>query len=181
MHKKIADLMWSESNYEQARHHYLLSKDGVAFGNMLIELSQKKAFASEMDLIIAQVVLQLLCLKEKDTALETFSTYTKLHPKISTSKPPYLTPLLNFLYFLLKLIENPNLVAFRSLCELYKVALSRDNYYEKQLQTIGSHYFGLKLQKDTSGGVFGELFNQLFQGLESDDEDMSNERNVDLD
>ncbi len=173
--------MWSESNYEQARHHYLLSKDGVAFGNMLIELSQKKAFSSEMDLIIAQVVLQLLCLKEKDTALETFNTYTKLHPKISTSNPPYLTPLLNFLYFLLKLIENPNLVAFKTICELYRTTLNRDSQYEKQLQTIGSNYFGLKLQKDNSGGVFGELFNQLFQGLESDDEDMTNERNVDLD
>jgi golgi to ER traffic protein 4 len=33
--------MWKEGNLEQAKHHYLLSKDGEGCGKMLIELSDK--------------------------------------------------------------------------------------------------------------------------------------------
>lgn len=174
LHKLIAGVMAKEQNYEQARYHYLLSKDGVGCAKILIQLSAK-AFNSEVDMVIVQVVLNLLILKEKDTALVTFNTYTKLHPKIRTSNPPYNTPLLNFLYFLLNIIDEPKLQGFKTLCELYKTALSRDPAYEKQLQQIGVSYFGAKKAPPArQGGLFGDLFSQLFQELEEDsDEDDS--------
>lgn len=56
MHKLIAHMFWTEENLEQARHHYLLSRDGTGCGKMLIELSQSKGYSSEIDLFIAQVV-----------------------------------------------------------------------------------------------------------------------------
>lgn len=171
LHKLIADIMAKEQNFEQARYHYLLSKDGVGCAKILIQLSAK-AFNSEADLVIVQVVLNLLILKEKDTALVTFNTYTKLHPKIRTGGPPYSKPLLNFLYFLLNIIDEPKLQGFKSLCELYKPALSRDPAYEKQLQQIGVSYFGAqKAAPARQGGLFGDLFSQLFQELEEDSDD----------
>lgn len=150
---------------------------------MLIELSQKKAFPSELDLIIAQVVLQMLCLKEKETAELTFKTYIKLHPRISSTEPPLITPLLNFIYFLFKLLEDPKLPMFKALCEMYKPCLNRDAGFEKQIQTIGIHYFGMQVQKARGGGLFSELVSQIFQELDSDDEDtvLQHESNVELD
>jgi len=171
LHKLIANTMTKEQNYEQARYHYLLSKDGVGCAKILIQLSAK-AYNSEVDMVIVQVVFNLLVLKEKDTALVTFNTYTTLHPYIKTTQPPYRTPLLNFLYFLLNIIDEPKLQCFKTLCELYKTALSRDPAYEKQLQQIGVSYFGDRTpSRPAQNGIFGDLFSQLFQELEGDSED----------
>lgn len=171
LHKKIAEIMAKEQNFDQARYHYLLSKDGIGCGKILIQISAK-AFNSEVDMVIAQVVLNLLVLKEKDTALVTFNTYTGLHPKIRTPNPPYRTPLLNFLYFLLNIIDDPKLQCFKTLCELYKTTLSRDPAYEKQLQQIGVSYFGAPPARPArQNGLFGDLFSQLFQELDEDSEE----------
>lgn len=171
LHKLIANTMAKEQNYEQARYHYLLSKDGFGCAKILIQLSAK-ANDSEVDMVIVQVVLNLLILKEKDTALVTFNTYTQLHPCIRTSNPPYRTPLLNFLYFLLNIIDDPKLQCFKSLCELYKTALSRDPAYEKQLQQIGVSYFGAPASRPArQNGLFGDLISQLFQDSDDSDEE----------
>ncbi|XP_053695443.1 Golgi to ER traffic protein 4 homolog [Sabethes cyaneus] len=178
MHKLIAQIMWNEDNLTQARHHFLLSKDGNSCGHMLIQLSETKGFPSEMDLFIAQVILQQLCLKETSTASKTFATYTKYHPKIACSEPPFITPLLNFIFFLLQAIEanQRKLVVFRTLCDLYKPSLERDPSYEKYLQKIGMIFFGAnqpqRPQHEGIPGIFGDLLNQFFQELD-DGEDES--------
>lgn len=171
MHKLIAQIMWNEGNLEQARHHFLLSRDGSGCGQMLIQLSQSKGFPNEIDLFIAQVVLQQLCLKERTSAQQTFETYTKYHPKIAATEPPFILPLLNFIYFLLKSIETgARLAIFKSLCDLYKVSLARDPSYDKYLQKIGVIFFGATPppQQRNGGGLFGDLINQLFQSLDDD-------------
>lgn len=173
MHKVIAQLLWTEGNLELARHHFLLSKDGSGCGQMLIQLCQSKGLPREIDLFIAQVVLQQLCLNESSSAMETFQTYTKYHPKISRTEPPFILPLLNFLYFLLKILDCKKLAIFRKLCELYKPSLDRDPSYEKYLEKIGVLFFSAPQQQQRTGGggFFGDLINQLFQGLDNDDHD----------
>ncbi|CAO1424325.1 unnamed protein product [Diamesa hyperborea] len=176
MHKNIAKIMEKEKNYEQARHHYLLSKDGIGCAKILLLLT-RRAFENEIDLVIVQMVLQLLYIKEKETAQVTFNTYIMLHPKIQKSQPPFHAPLLNFLYYLLNLIDEPQAVAFKTLCDLYKTSLSRDPEFEKQLHRIGESYFGIvHSQPRASGnGLFGDLFSQLFADLGSDDSDVEDE------
>lgn len=172
LHKLIAQIFWSEGNLEQARHHFLVSKDGYGCGQMLIELSKNKGYSCETDLFIAQVVLQQLCIKEIATALETFETYTKYHPKIACSEPPFKYPLLNFLYFLLKSIDTKKLNLFKALCDLYKPSLERDPSYEKYLQKIGIMYFDAPApQQPRSGGLFGNLINQLMAEFDVNTED----------
>lgn len=171
MHKLIAQILWAEGNMEQSRHHFLLSRDGSGCGQMLIQLSESKGFNSEIDLFIAQGVLQQLCLKEKSSALQTFETYTKYHPKIACSDPPFSLPLLNFVYFLLKALETGKLAIFKTLCELYKPSLGRDLSYDKYLQKIGVIYFSAPPPPQRNGaGLFGDLINQLFQSVDDDDE-----------
>jgi hypothetical protein len=178
MHKLLARIMAKEHNYDQARHHYLFSKDGVGCAKILIQLSAK-AFNSEIDMIIVQVVLNLLVLKEKGTAIETFDYYTKCHPRIRTHQPPFHTPLLNFAYFLLNIIDDKKLQAFTTLCELYKTAIERDPGYKQQIEKIGISYFNAPAarQQQPGGGLFGNFFNQLFQELEGDDDSDSDIEN----
>lgn len=174
MHKLIARIMWSEGNIELARHHYLLSRDGVSCGEMLVHLSRNKGYPSETDLFIAQIILQQLCLKETKIASETFETYTKYHPKIARTEPPFVMPLLNFIFFLLKAIEtNGKLAMFKALCDLYKASLDRDPSYEKYLQKIGIIFFGAQPpQQPGMGGLFGNLFTRMFQSMNEEEDAM---------
>ncbi|GAB0088069.1 Golgi to ER traffic protein 4 homolog [Sergentomyia squamirostris] len=171
VHKVIGQIMWLENNIEQAKHHFLLSKDGEGFAEMLVQMSITKAYRNEIDLIIAQVILQQLCLKEIPTAQQTFNAYTKLHPEILGEQPPYSLPLLNFLAFLLKLAKKSGkLESFHTLCFLYKRSTDRDPSYEKYLQKIGTLYFGAPTpHQPRSQGLFGDLMNQFFQGFANDE------------
>lgn len=178
MHRTIAQTMWAEGNTEQARHHYLLSSDGLSCGLMLVKLSEQKGFESEMDLFICQMVLQQLSvLKDSPTALLTFETYTKYHPKIARTEPPFKLPLLNFTYFLLKTIITGRLTMFKVLCELYKPFLQRDPSFMKYLSKISMIFFGEAPPQSPPqsggmmGGLFGDLFTRLFQGFEDDGDD----------
>ncbi|XP_055696426.1 Golgi to ER traffic protein 4 homolog [Lutzomyia longipalpis] len=175
MHKILGQVMWFENNLEQAKHHFLLSKDGEELAQMLVQMSVRKAYRGEIDLIIAQAILQQLCLKEAPTAQKTFSTYTKLHPEISAEQPPFALPLLNFLAFLLKLAKSGKLESFKNLCDLYKRSTDRDPSYEKYLQKIGILYFGAPAPPARSNhGLFGDLVNQFFQGLEDEPSSSTN-------
>lgn len=62
--QKIAEVYWQEKKYAAAHKHFLHSSDGSAYANMLIELHTTKGLKSEIDLFIAQAVLQFLCLRK---------------------------------------------------------------------------------------------------------------------
>lgn len=182
MHQLIAEILWDEGNLEQARHHFILSKDSGQFAKFLIELSGQ-GYAKEVDLFIAHTVLQQLCMKDgKHAATQTFETFTKYHPKIATTQPPFTLPLLNFIFFLLKAIDTGKLQMFRTLCELYKPSIERDPAYQKYLEKVGVLFFGAPVARQgPSGGIFGDLINQLFQGLDEgsgqgEDEDEDDDR-----
>lgn len=171
VHQTIALALWDEGNLELAKHHFLLSRNGVDFGKMLIQFSAK-GYSGEVDLFISHTVLQQLCLKRKETAVETFDTYTKYHPKIACTEPPFNLPLLNFVYFLLKAIDTGKLAMFKTLCDVYKSSIARDAAYEKYLQKIGVIYFGAPQQQDRigAGGFLGDFINQLLEGMGNDDD-----------
>ncbi|ETN61032.1 golgi family to ER traffic protein 4 [Anopheles darlingi] len=173
MHKLIAQIMYNENNLPQARYHYPLSRDGFSCAFLLIELSQAKGYAGEVDLFVAQMVLQLLCLKELTVATETFATYIKFHPRVACTDPPFARPLLNFLFFLLQAIEQEGrkYAMFRALCDLYKPALERDPSYDKYLRKIGVMFFGASQPEQSRSYAFGDLLNQFIQDLSADYED----------
>jgi len=59
MYKKFYKIFtYLEFNYTSAQYHYLRSSDGLGFAAMLVELHRTRGFKHEVDLFIAQVVLQ---------------------------------------------------------------------------------------------------------------------------
>ncbi|XP_052866227.1 Golgi to ER traffic protein 4 homolog [Anopheles cruzii] len=183
MHKLIAQIMYNEDNIPQARYHMSLSRDGFSCAFLLIELSQTQGYEGEVDLFVAQMVLQQLCLKETAAATETFATYIQFHPRIACTDPPFPRPLLNFLFFLLQAIEHHErkYTMFRVLCDLYRPSLDRDPSYERYLHKIGITFFGARQQTQMRTFAFDELLNQFFQDLGADygDEPSNGRRNGD--
>ncbi|XP_017881119.1 Golgi to ER traffic protein 4 homolog [Ceratina calcarata] len=171
LHQKIAHVFWKEKNYPMARLHFIYSKDGFGCAEMLVELHEQRGYTNEIDLFIAQVVLQYLCLQNKATAQEVFDYYTTQHPKIN-SGPPYLLPLLNFLFFLLKTIDSGKLAVFTVLCEQYQISLNRDPCYRHYLDKIGQLFFNVPSPRPRNQGLFSTLLQTCFHGLDegSDDE-----------
>jgi hypothetical protein len=110
LHESFARILWEqERNYKDSRYHYLRSCDGRSFAIMLIEAHQAFGYPSEVDLFIAQTVLQYLLLRNFHTAYLVFITYVEQHPKIRQLPPgPFnqVYPMLNFLWFLLLCLKK---------------------------------------------------------------------------
>ena len=174
LRKSFAQTLWSEKNYSDARLHFLYSSDnGDNCALMLIEYQCESAYPCEVDLMIAQFVLQVLCIKNHQLAHNVFYGYTLNHPKIRSSKPPFMTPLLNFLCFLIMAIDRypGKSQVFNILCNVYDKSLSRDPCYKDYLQQIGQIYFNVeKKQHGSGGGLFSNLIQSLFD-MSADDGD----------
>ncbi|XP_071521488.1 Golgi to ER traffic protein 4 homolog [Panulirus ornatus] len=173
LHQLLAQTLWKEKNYGSARFHYLRSEDGGGCADMLVELHLLRGYPSEVDLFLTQAVLQYLCLQKKVAASEVFETYTKKHPNITKQRgPPFILPLLNFLWLLLSTIESGKVAYFTVLCEQYQPSLKRDPSYREYLDRIGQLFFNLPAPKTQHGpgGIFGNLIQGLLGGGLGDDD-----------
>lgn len=171
LHQIVAQVYWNEKNYVQARHHYLRSYDGDGCARLLIEFQCAQGYSYEVDLFIAQTVLQYLCLSNTSTATQTFTNYTQQHPGIRKQGPPYLFPILNFIWFLLQAIESRKLAAFTVLCEQYQPSIKRDPCYVQYLDKIGQIFFGVKPPQRQNGGFLGNFIQNFLGGLDDDSDD----------
>ncbi|XP_026725321.1 Golgi to ER traffic protein 4 homolog [Trichoplusia ni] len=174
LHKKIAEVYWKEKKYTAAHRHFLHSCDGSAYATMLVELHTTKGLKSEIDLFIAQPVLQILCLRNVQMANETFNKYTGLHPRINNNKgPPYLFPLLNFLWFLLRAVEQKQANQFKILRNWYAISIKRDPNYSVYLDNIGRIWFGIEIPPDNKNpnSVFGGILKSIIGDADSSDEE----------
>lgn len=136
---------------------------------MLVEYSTARGFRSEVDMFVAQAVLQFLCLKNKNSALVVFTTYTQKHPSIEDG-PPFVQPLLNFIWFLLLAVDGGKLAVFTVLCEQYQPSLRRDPMYNEYLDRIGQLFFGVPPKQTSSyGGLLGNLLSSLMGSSEQEE------------
>lgn len=171
LHQLLALTLWKEQNYCESRYHFLHSADGEGCANMLVEYSTSRGFRSEVDMFVAQAVLQFLCLKNKSSASVVFTTYTQKHPSIEGG-PPFVQPLLNFLWFLLLAVDGGKLTVFTVLCEQYQPSLRRDPMYNEYLDRIGQLFFGVTPKQTSSyGGLLGNLLSSLMGSSEQEGED----------
>ncbi|KAB0403442.1 hypothetical protein E2I00_001891, partial [Balaenoptera physalus] len=118
LHQLLALTLWKEQNYCESRYHFLHSSDGEGCADMLVEYSTARGFRSEVDMFVAQAVLQFLCLKNKSSASVVFTTYTRKHPSIE-SGPPFVQPLLNFIWFLLLAVDGGKLTYLDRIGQLF--------------------------------------------------------------
>ena len=167
LRKQFALTYWKNKMYFEARQNFLYADDGAKFGEMLQELSVNHGFPGEIDLFLAQAVLQLLCLQSYKVAVDVFSAYTEHHPQVGKG-PPFKYPLINFLCFLLVAVEKRQLTVFTILCDQYSISLQRDILYSDYLQKIAERYFGISTGKKKPAGMLQSLMHSMFEA--NDDE-----------
>lgn len=170
LHKLIAMTLWKEKDYSQSWYHFLRSVDGEGCASMLIEYQKAQGYLGEVDLFIAQAVLQYLCLQNKATAMVVFLSYTQQHPNIMEG-PPFFLPLLNFIWFLLLTVDSGKLATFTVLCEQYQPSIKRDPSYTEYLDKIGQLFFGLPPPRPRQQNVIGNLLQTFLDGFNDDDEE----------
>jgi len=171
LHQLVANTLWKEHNYTESRYHYLHSCDGEGCGTMLVEYHTRRGYQREVDLFIAQAVLQYLCLQNKATATVVFFTYTEQHPGIQKG-PPFLLPLLNFIWLLLLSLDTGKLTVFTVLCEQYKPSIDRDPCYKDYLDRIATIFFNVPAKRRSGGrGLLGSLLSSLVDGLDGSESD----------
>lgn len=161
----LARVLWQEGSFSEARLRIMLSSNGYAAGVFLVALHQRYGLRSEIDLFIAQAVLQFLCMKQISVAILTFYTYTRRHPRLEPGPPFADFPLLNFLWFLMLAIEKKcSLAVFSVLCEKYSPQLNRDSSYLKYLDKIGQLYFGVKPPANEMNNFFSRIMQMFNDG-----------------
>jgi len=176
IHLVCALKFWEEKEYEGARQHFIHTSDGTQCAAFLIEYHIVSGFPGEIDLFVTQAVLQYLCLQNVLTANTMFTGYTSKHPGIQRKSHPYKQPLLNFIAFLLIIIEKGNIDQYTILCEQYQPSIHRDPTYPMYLDKIGQIFFGLtppKKEKSGFEGMIGDFMESIF----SDPSTMASEIN----
>ncbi|CAG0886224.1 unnamed protein product [Cyprideis torosa] len=172
LHARLAQCCWNQGNYEESRYHFLRSNDSKAFANMLTEFHLKKGLATEVDLFIAQAVLQSLCIQDQGFGKSLLVNYSLSHPAIGSS-PPNQYPLLNFLWFVVMALEQGRLSFFTVLVDKYSPSLARDPTYKEYVDRIAQIFFNVPPPVTSRGGIFENLLNTLMTGMDdtSDEED----------
>lgn len=112
----------------------------------------------------------------KSIAQKIFATYCLRHPKIGQASISFDRPLLNFIFFIISLLDsNSEASAYKLLCKVYKKEYMRDPKYESYLTRIGTIYLGIVDQsKQQQGGFFNNILMSLFDGADDDDDDNGN-------
>uniref|UniRef100_A0A8D1PTL3 Guided entry of tail-anchored proteins factor 4 n=1 Tax=Sus scrofa TaxID=9823 RepID=A0A8D1PTL3_PIG len=172
LHQLLALTLWKEQNYCESRYHFLHSSDGEGCANMLVEYSTSRGFRSEVDMFVAQAVLQFLCLKNKSSASVVFTTYTQKHPSIENG-PPFVQPLLNFIWFLLLALDGlGGVCSCVCVCEGGWKGKRRGGVGVQYLDRIGQLFFGVPPKQTASyGGLLGNLLSSLMGSSEQEGED----------
>jgi len=152
LHDAFAKFYDKEGCYGLAQTHYLRGTQAQAYGQMLVRWSAL-GYDSEKDLFIARAVFQYLCLSRLDYAkivLMEFQKEVKLN-----------TPLINFINFLLPIIEQKAALLFDTLRQSYTPSIKRDDTSNKYLDMIGKIYFGIEPPQG-HGGLF-QMLSNFFQ------------------
>ena len=170
VHRVCALAFWRCKDFVTARWHFLHADSPTECAAMLVEFSCAQGHPSEVDLFLTQAVLNLLVLQKVGVARRVFESYTVAHPQIDEKQPPFLLPLLNFLWMLLAAVEQKLTEAFVVLRKKYAIALKRDASYNEFLDKIGTSLLGIPAANGGGFmGGFGDIFQSLFGAEESSD------------
>lgn len=188
LHEVLATKFWQIKDLASSRYHYLhcaslLNAKDVA--DLLVSYQAESANNSEVDLFITQFILQFLCLQSpidppnqkkttpsapssrslvncckrrrteiKSIAEQIFLCYKK--------KTKFSYPLLNFIWFMIMILDSEEASTFVLLRDIYRPTWSRDPNYSGYLTRIETLYFAKTEQRQ--GGFLNNILLSLIEG-----------------
>jgi len=155
MHDVYAKEFDAIKDFAAAEKHYLLGTKSEDYAKMLVEWS-KLGTNSEADLFIARAVFRYLLLNTQ-TACERAQQVLQYY----TQERALETPLIHYLCFLIKIIENKANELFNPLKLKYSNELQRDSFFLKYVESIGKSTLGIEPPPQMSG-LLGNLLQSFF-------------------
>eukprot|EP00127_Corallochytrium_limacisporum_P001915 Clim_evm70s88 gene=Clim_evmTU70s88 len=134
-------------NFSTAMEHLIMGGDeGAAqLVQVLIAWSQA-ANPDEYDMILAKAVFDYLLMMDMKHANNVYEGFLMTHPR--RTEPNFVTPLMNFLKFMLLTCERDAAPLWRVLKQKYQGAISRDPEFMVSVESIGQIYFGERPQQN---------------------------------
>jgi len=166
LHYELAAAYQADKQFGHAQRHYLRANNATALGAMVLIWSEE-GYPSEKDLFLARPIFQYLCLKKVKEAKE-------LHAFFEKEAKPKPTPLLNFVRFVLELVDHGENAAkiFEYLRGQYRPALARDLSFGEYMDHIGQSYFKLRPTSSSGfAGIFGDLIKSMLGGDTEEESD----------
>lgn len=203
LHHVMAREFYRHKDFINTHYHYLHCanlENAEEIAKLLVEYHCESANKGEIDLFIAQFIFQFLCIQNpsdpfksvnqkvtipnqfimrrprgtiKAIAEKIFKSYTTEHPQLVQSNKPFSSPLLNFTYFIISILDSDHDSAtFKTLCDVYKTTW-RDPNYQSFLNRIGTMYFGIgdQTKQQQSGGFFNNILMSLLDNTDDDEEE----------
>jgi hypothetical protein len=144
LHLALAQLHRAHKQFGDAQKHYLRAQSYLEHAKALVEWA-KTGLPSELDLFVARAALEYVCLQNLKGANMVFRVFLTAFKKDADAAATLKdSPLLNFVRFLLKVVQRDAKPLFLLLRNKYSVALARDAQFEKYLDVIGATYFGIE-------------------------------------
>jgi len=112
-----------------------------------------KGYSSEADLFLARAILGLLVLRNMRDANAVYSEVTK--------GVAALTPMHNFLRFLLLVLERDAAPLFQDLRKRYAPTIDRDGGLNMFLDAIGESYYKIKPTQNGFAGMMQDMMKGL--------------------
>jgi len=157
LHTLLARAYDEAGEYGYAQKHYLKSHSANEFGKMLIAWASE-GYPTERDLYIARAVFMYLSLSNLRDANVVYQVF------VQSLQPNQITPLINYLRFLLLTLERDAYPLFDVLRKKYKPSLSRDPSFLQYLDHIAQVFYKVK-PAATSAPAFGNFISDLFKNL----------------
>lgn len=152
LHNLAAAAFTENAMFDKAQQHFLRGDQPHEFARMLARWSSQ-GYGSEADLFLARAVLGLLVLKNMRDANALYSEVTKGVGE--------LTPMHNFLRFLLLVLERDAAPLFQDLRKRYAPTIDRDGSLHMFLDAIGQTYYNIQ---PTQNG-FASMMQDMMKGL----------------
>ncbi|CAI5446661.1 unnamed protein product [Caenorhabditis angaria] len=170
LHYLFAKKYAEKSSVELAKNHYLLAENPQEFSDFLLEVT-KNSIEIEVDLLIAQIVLQLLCIDRFPYAKQVFEEFTRKIGAKTGEKQGFDLPLLNFINILFDVVAKVDVTQYAVIVETYVSEIERDETFKGYLSRIGKIYFGIRDQVPMAGGLAGMLSGLMGGGMAAEKEE----------
>lgn len=149
LHNMAAATYTNAGMFEKAQPHFLRGDDPMAFGEMLDQWSAT-GYSSEADLFLARSVLGYLVLKNLRDA-------NALYTYMTTDRQFIITPMHNFLKFLLLVLERDAVPLFQDLRRRYGPTLDREPSLNMFLDAIGQAFYDLQPPQSGLAAMMGDM------------------------
>ncbi|KAG0462983.1 hypothetical protein HPP92_021459 [Vanilla planifolia] len=160
LHYMLAEYIYSESpelDMAKVTVHFVRGNNLENFASTLVNF-MGRCYPGEDDLAIARAVLMYLSQGNLRDANKLMNELRNLLKMKQQSLPK--SDLIQFVVYLLEMLERDALPLFRTLRQKYKPSIDRERLFDELLDDVAEKFYGVRRQV-AFPGMFGDIFKMM--------------------